>query len=292
MKKIIFIIILFLVPVIAFPQFLGMKGKHRKHKSHRKKSNKMFHSKPKYLTYSGKKNNIFRANKFTEIDAGLQLGVSQSTTDIGGKQYNGRPTFQDIQWPMTKVAFAAFGRYKYSKNVAFSANLLLTKLAGDDALSPGTGRSGRNKSFTNHVEELSTRALYYLPHNRRLYTPFAYYGFTGLNVFYHNPHLSDPDNDMYDVQLMATPKVYHRVQVGIPFGIGMTYTLPYFIRVGAEITWHKTFTDFLDGFTRPYSKFNDAFSTVTFTASYIIKASKQTQFSTHRRHKLNFRRKK
>ena len=298
MKKYLVVIFIFLIPFVGSAQFLGISFKGKKHKSYkshgRHKTHKphITHSKPKYLTYSGKKNGLFKVNKYTEMEAGIILGTSQSMTDIGGLQYKGRPTFQDIQWSQTKMCYGIFGRYRYSKNVAFGASIISGKIAGSDDFSPNTGRYNRHNSFTNNIIETQISAQYFLPHNRRLYTPFAYYGYTGLIFFYNNPHLVNPNPDMYDIQLLNTPHLYHKMQIGIPIGIGMNYTLPYFVRVGLDIGWRKTFTDFLDGFTRPYSKYNDDYLFATVNISYIFKASKQTQFSTHRRSKFNFRRKK
>lgn len=284
-KKIFIIIILLLfVPFIVFPQHTYKK----KRKSFVKHST---YSKPKYLTYSGKHGGLFKSNKYTELETGINIGVSQSCTDIGGFQYRAHYTFQDIQWDQTRMCFGIMERYHWAKNIAFNGSIIYAKLVGYDKLAVGTSRGERKKSFTNNIFELATKVEYFLSHPKRLYTPFAYYGYSGLVFFYHNPSLTDPEPDKFDIQLRNTPNLYHKGQIGIPFGIGMLYTLPNFVRVGLDVSWRKTFTDFLDGFTRPYSKFNDGYVFSVVTISYIFKASKQTQFSTHKRQNLNFRRK-
>lgn len=242
MKKFYYIFLLTLIPIVGFSQFRPYGAGSKTKKSKIKKSH---------------------------FDVGVFTGPIFALTDIGGTGDKRRPSIMDIQLKETNLTYGVFGRFKIlPANMAVSASLQYGKLSGDDKLSINTSRYNRNKSFENNIIDLTTRYEYYLPLVRYFYIPLDVYVSTGLNFFYHKPILHEELTDG-DVPI-GLRQPYKNFQVGTPFSFGATYTLPANIRTGLDICWKKTYTDYLDGFTRPASKGMDGYFAVTASVSYII----------------------
>lgn len=243
MKKISYIILLIILPVVAFSQF-------RPYGSASKKV---------------KKSKI----KKSHFDVGVFTGTIFALTDIGGTGDKRRPSIMDVQIKETQLTYGVFGRYKFlPANMALYGGLQYGKLSGDDKLSINTSRYLRNKSFTNNIIDFTIRYEYYLPLVKFFYVPLDVYASTGLNLFYHKPILKENFTDDYIASNVVQP--FKNFQVGTPFSFGATYTFPANIKSGLDVCWKKTYTDYLDGFTRPASKGMDGYFTITASASYII----------------------
>jgi hypothetical protein len=282
MKKFIFFIFLLIIPAIVFSQGHRKKSYKRK-KTHRKSS-------PKFS--SNKNKHKYGGNKYTEYDGGLTIGSASSLTDVGGKKWAGRDFFMlDNQFNTTNLAVGLWARKRLDKHFAINASLDYAKISGSDLFSPGTSRSGRGKTFSNNIIELAGRCEYFLPKNRHLHSPLDYYGYAGLNVFYHNPNVVDT-NPEEAILTAAEPPSYSKIQLGIPIGIGFYYTFTNLVRVGMDIGYRKTFTDYLDGFTRPASQGNDCYFFTMVNVSYVFKASSRTKMSAYRNYSKKFFRKK
>lgn len=267
-----------IIPAVVFSQ-----GKHKRKKHHRKSS-------PKFS--SNKNKHKYGGNKYTEYDGGLTIGTASSLTDIGGTKYEGRNFFMlDNQFNTTSLAVGLFARKRLNKHFAVNASLDYAKLSGSDLDSPGTSRENRGKLFTNNIYELSAKCEYFLPKNRHLHSPLDYFGYLGLGVFYHNPKIVDT-NPEEAILSTTKPASFSKIQLSIPMGIGFYYTFPNYLRVGMDIGYRKTFTDYLDGFTRPASSGNDCYFFTMINVAYVFKASSRTKMSAYRNYSKKFFRKK
>lgn len=242
-KKIFLILLLFIIPSIAFSQFRSYYGvKKQTRKSKIKKSH---------------------------LDAGVVVGPIFSLTDIGGSGTKKRPLFLDIQYGQTQFFYGAFARYRILPiDVAISTGIYHGTLSGSDLLSPGTSRYLRGFSFTNSITEWTTKGEYFLPISKFTMSRFDYYVGLGATLLFHNPKLSMPDSAE---NLNPPGLVYKKGQLAIPMSAGVVYTFPNnMFRVGLDVSWRKTFTDYLDGFTRPWAKHKDSYMMATVNGSYII----------------------
>ncbi|MDP4266566.1 MAG: DUF6089 family protein [Bacteroidota bacterium] len=214
-----------------------------------------------------------------EIDMsfGLSFGSTNSLTDIGGTSFQRSPLFFDTQWSETHLSYGAFFRCMFSETFALNTTFNYSKLSGADSLNPKTtSRYYRGKYFEDNILEFGIRAEYFLPVRSDISfikqgSELAYYTFLGTSLFYMDPNLGGK-TDKIDLEETANKGLnpYRNFQFAIPMGLGIIFNLTDEIYLGLDIGWHKTFTDYLDGFTRPASKGNDSFITTNFNICYKI----------------------
>ncbi|GGG31256.1 DUF6089 family protein [Pontibacter amylolyticus] len=218
------------------------------------------------------------AQRFTKrkqyATVGIQLGASNYFGDLVPQ-----PNFTSMRIKSTRPSIGINYTKRHfpriSSRVAFNWN----RIAGDDALAAGPdegenlGRYRRNLSFRNDIKELSAVAIIDLFENRHYYRrrpDFVPYGFVGVAVLHHNPKAYyengshpglSPDKDIpsgwYALQPLGTEgqfvdhpgtvsDPYSRVQIAIPFGLGVRYKLDRNWDFSFEVGWRATFTDYLD----------------------------------------------
>jgi hypothetical protein len=221
-------------------------------------------------------------------DYGLKLGAANYLGDIGGKEQQRRDLFWDMHLGQTRYAVGAFGRYKFSKRFALSAGVDHLLIQDADQFTTYIPRRARNLNFRNRMFELSARAEFTLWYdndvgNRGYYNPdYKLYGFLGLAAFYSNPQArlvydeSEKEfaaslggdtaslvpgeyvnDNWYSLRPLSTEgATYSNFGIAIPMGIGMYFTFNKSWRIGWEICWRKTFTDYLDDVSTYYNKPN------------------------------------
>ncbi len=203
-----------------------------------------------------------------KLDYGLLIGGSNYLGDIGGKELTRRDFVWDMHLKQTRLALGGYGRYRFSRKLSVAANLSYLNIRDRDALSTNPARVARNLNFRNRLWELGLRAeltIYYDNDvsGRGYYNPdFKIYLFGGLAGFYHNPQgqILDPDlpanNTWYNLREFRTEgqeKEYSAIGLAIPAGIGLYYTFNKQWRVGWELSWRATFTDYLDDISTVYA---------------------------------------
>jgi hypothetical protein len=205
------------------------------------------------------------------FDAGV--GSSHSYTDIGGKGWEGKDIFTDAQLSTTKLDYTFFIEYRDHSRMGYVLAFNYGKISGSDALSPNTSRYKRNYSFTNKIYELGFKHKFYFPIN--IYRngwyyqePLQFYLYYGVAAFWHNPKLVVPTGE-YKPQ-----KSFSKIQPCIPLGMGIHYTFEKHIRIGFDIAWRLTFTDYIDGFTTNWSNRNDSYAFSSFTIGYALSKNK------------------
>lgn len=216
-------------------------------------------------------------------DYGVKLGAANYLGDIGGKNLQRRDYFWDMHLGETRYAVGIFGRYKYNKRFALAGNLDHFMIQDADRFTTYIPRRTRNMNFRNRMFELGARAEFTLWYdndvgNRGFYNPdFKLYAFAGLSFYYSNPQAKlvyDPtdgiidsteavdlkpgdfvDNTWYNLrQLRTEGATYSAVGLAIPMGIGFYFTYNKEWRFGWEVSWRKTFSDYLDDVSTYYNK--------------------------------------
>jgi len=217
-----------------------------------------------------KRKTIFMYPEWT-FDGGV--GYSNSFTDIGGKAWEGKDIFTDVQMRTTKLAFSTFVNFRYKTRMGYGFAFNYTKFSGADAYASNTSRTERNNSFSNTIYEFGFNHKFYLLRNlyRQGWTyrePTQFYAYYGFYTFINNPVLNAPY-----VEYKPSKKI-SKFQISIPIGVGFHYTFENHLRFGFDFGYRKSFTDYIDGFTTDFSNRKDCYSIATFYAGYALSKNK------------------
>ncbi len=201
-------------------------------------------------------------------DFGVMIGGANYLGDIGGQELTRRDFVWDMHLNKTNVAFGGYGRYKFSKRFAVTANFTYLQIGTADWVSTNPARVARNLNFRNRMLELGARAEVTLFYDndvsgRGYYNPdFRFYVFGGLSVFRHNPEgrVLNAESDLFspiwhDLRPLRTEgqtEEYGLFGMAIPAGVGLLFTFDKIWRVGWELSWRTTFTDYLDDLSGTY----------------------------------------
>ena len=187
-------------------------------------------------------------------EIGLFLGASYYNGDLNPSQ------------PMLLAKPAGGVAYRYIVNSrwAFKFNGYYGQIEGDDKVNPDAGLRDRNLHFKSNIVEfagiMEFNFMRFTPGaERERFTPFI---FGGLSVFRFNPR-SQFNNQWYDLQPLGTEgqgttaypdrSAYSLTSIGIPFGIGLKFSLSQSTVVALEWGMRKTFTDYLDDVSTTYA---------------------------------------
>ena len=197
------------------------------------------------------------------MDYGFSLGASNYLGEIGGKEEIRRDFVMDLKLDYTRWSMGGFFRYKFVPRFATKLSLKYVRLTADDAKTLNPYRRGRNLSFRNDMIELSlTPELYLYKVNDvgktgRYRTDFNLYVFGGAALFYSNPK-AELGGTYYALQPLQTEGVsYNKINFAIPAGLGFYYTIRRKYRVGLEVGWRTTFTDYIDDISTEYIAHTD-----------------------------------
>ena len=187
------------------------------------------------------------------FDYGIKLGATNYLGDIGGQEKTRRGFIMDMKLSQTRWLAGGYARYKISPSIAGNLSINYLQIKGDDALSSNQSRNFRNLRFKNNIIEISAKAEYYIFKANDIggkgrywldLTTFSHFGFS---AFYHNPKGSFDGASWTPLQPLQTEGVfYHKWQIGVPVGAGLFFTYKKKHRIGWDVTWNITFTDYLD----------------------------------------------
>ncbi len=200
---------------------------------------------------------------------GIMVGGANYLGDIGGQEQTRRDFVWDMHLHKTNIALGAYGRYKFSKRMAVLANLNYSHLSTSDWESTNPARVARNLNFRNRVWEFGARAELTIFYDNDVggkgyYNPdFRFYVFGGVSAFMHNPQgrVLNPESEFFgpewhDLRPLRTEgqaEEYSMFGLAIPAGIGLYFTFDKTWRVGWELSWRTTFTDYLDDLSGTYA---------------------------------------
>lgn len=176
----------------------------------------------------------------TEI--GLFVGASVYTGDIEVSPKN--------FLPQTRPAVGIFARQHFSEKWAVRTLFAIGGVTGDEKKYPTSKElEARGFSFKGTVAELAV-----LPEWR----PFSFgnvhfYTFLGLAATYVNPksNFNDHGSSTANPDIVADQdQKYPKIALAIPFGGGLQWNINQTTALGAELGMRKTFTDYIDGFSK------------------------------------------
>lgn len=177
------------------------------------------------------------------------------TLFAGSANYNG--DLQPKQYTL-KHAHPALGiglEYELTAQLYITTGIKFSKLSGEDST---TINYKRNLNFSTNITELQGSLTYDIinlqEHN---FTPYV---FAGIAIFHFNPYTKSLTGQKVYLQPLGTEgqgffpgrKKYALTQISIPFGIGLKYTISNNLRIGLELSFRKTFTDYIDDVSTYY----------------------------------------
>lgn len=198
-------------------------------------------------------------------DFGVALGASNYLGEIGGQEETRRDFVYDMKLNRTQYVFGAFARYKLSPQLAANFGINYGRIRANDSNSENPARVARNLSFRNDILEFSLRGEFTLFYDndaggRGFYNPdFRVYGFLGAAMFHHSPkaryygELEQFNDEMFELRDLQTEGVeYGNWEFAVPAGLGLYFTFNKVHRIGWELGYRFTFTDYLDDVSTQY----------------------------------------
>ena len=198
------------------------------------------------------------------------LGATQFNGDLGGAYTVGQDySTKDIDWPSTGYAGWLGYRQRFHPRFATTSSLCVFNLKGDDQHSEEAIRNARNLHFRSFAIEIQQRLEFiffsierfgprYYSHGTRSKKNRneQYYIFGGLGLCYFNSQAQILDGSWVNLRPLKTEgqeKPYSPVTLTVPFGFGFRVGVGRTYRIGLEVSYVKTFSDYIDDVSTVYA---------------------------------------
>jgi hypothetical protein len=226
------------------------------------------------------------------------IGAMSYLGDLGGLDRVGTDfSPADLDLRATSLGGLFGFRYRFAPKFATTTQISGGLIRGSDNLTNEIIRKSRNLSFRSPIVAISQRlewifysyeqfgARYRIPGvNGRKDKNNQAYIFGGIGATYFNPQaqLNGSWVNLRDMHtegqgLVGGPKQYGYVTAIVPMGIGFRFGLDKVWRLGLEISYTKTFSDYLDDVSTVYYNKDDIESTYGTDAAYLSNPSTQNQ---------------
>lgn len=193
------------------------------------------------------------------LDYGVSVGVSNYLGDIGGKEKTRRDFVADMKLAKTRWNFGGFVRYKVKPKISVKLALDYLRIEGNDQLSSNPARNTRNLNFRNDMFDLAVTGQFFFYEDNDLGNTYRYkngfraYAFIGVGGFYSNPKALYQGSWVKLRPLQTEGVAYSPIGVSIPAGLGFYFTFEKKHRIGFELNYRTTFTDYLDDISGNYA---------------------------------------
>lgn len=183
------------------------------------------------------------------LHVGVRLGLANYQGDLQQRSF----TFNQA-----KFAGSLGLKYDLTEHLVARTFLTLTSLQGNDARNSSTALQERNLQFATRLWEWELSGQYNIFNlNDRWWTPYV---FAGVSLFHFKPYANDAGGNKVFLQPLSTEgqgfiagrDPYKSTQIAIPFGIGAEYALNEDMKLGLELGYRRTFTDYLDDVSTTY----------------------------------------
>ena len=201
------------------------------------------------------------------------IGGTNFTGDLGGRDKIGTDfSLVDLDWPATFAGFNIGYRYRWHPFWATSTELYSGMVQGSDENTNEIIRRSRNLHFRSPIVQLTQRIEWILLANEKIGRRYnipglkgfknqmqQVYLFTGAAVTYFNPQ-AEINGTWTNLRPLKTEgqglpggaDEYSRITAVIPFGIGVKIGISDMWRIGLEVSYNKTFTDYIDDVSTNY----------------------------------------
>jgi hypothetical protein len=217
--------------------------------------------------------------QYRKFEFNFAVGTTQFYGDVGGftagKNFLG---LKDLSLKQTRINLTTGFKYKIKENITARFNMAFGALYATD--SRGTNETRGYASSTFFLEpslmgeyhfSIATKKPNYFSQKGRhaVFLTFLsnldYYAFAGLGAVSYTVK----PNDALAAKNMKTGGF----AAVIPFGVGINTSLSKYINVGVEYGIRYAFTDYLDGYSSPYSKSNDIYHLFNLVFTYKMKTN-------------------
>lgn len=190
---------------------------------------------------------------------GFSLGAANYLGDIGGDVLTRRDFVADMKVHQTRTTAGIFVRHRVNSWLSIKGNCSWARIAGDDKFSSNPARNTRNLSFRNDLIELAAIGqinfiqINDLGRSFRHKDNFRAYVGAGAGLVYHNPK-AFYQGVYIPLRPLQTENVrYSKVTAVVPVSGGFTFTFDKRYKVGLDLSWRTTFTDYLDDISTRYA---------------------------------------
>lgn len=211
--------------------------------------------------------NYFNSSRnwaFNKKEVYFGIAAAQFLGDLGGNNGPGRQMSPgDLDWQATRAGFNGGFRYRFAPRFATKTNLNFSLVSGDDKHTTDVFRNSRNLHFRSLILEVSQQLefiFWYSENVKSSRKSSGYFNnssqaylFAGVGAFWFNPK-AEYNGEWLALRPLGTegqnmadgPAPYGPISFSVPMGIGFKTTISPFWRLGFEIAYHKTFTDYID----------------------------------------------
>jgi len=224
---------------------------------------------PTYKKYNKQSQPLSSNDDFFNGTINLNLsafGPSFLFGDVGGS--TGEKALLGLNdWDIadTKTYWGLGGSVLFPSNIGIKGDLHYGKFTGSDVGS----RMGQNRnwSYTSTIFEGTLQGMFVVmggPYDLKGKSHMLYFmGGVGQMLVY-----SDPQGDKVNRDVNGDLTKTSEYTPVIPFGLGYQYRASHSLSVGVEFTYHYALSDFLDGWSSKYSKWDDGIGAANFTVAY------------------------
>jgi hypothetical protein len=208
-------------------------------------------------------------------------GSTQFLGDLGGQEGVGKDySLADINWRNTSFNFMAGYRYRFHPVWAVSTSLNFGRVKATDRLPQvNPGRQARNFEIRTLLASAVARIDYIIYANEKVGKRNALPGlkgmkdknnqvfiFTGIGLAFFNPKgYSELRGEWVSLQPLKTEgqgyggdgKDYKRWTIVHPFGVGVRTGLGRTWRLMIDVSYYKTYTDYMDDVSTTYFKYDN-----------------------------------
>ena len=200
----------------------------------------------------------------------IGFGAPQFNGDLGGSVGVGRDySLKDIDIQATGLAGWLGYRQRFHPYFATTTSLCVFQLKADDKWSEEPIRNMRSLNFQSLSFEVQQRLEFIFAANEKFGSIFnlpgnyskksrsqQYYVFAGLGLLYFNPKSEYIDGSMVALRPLKTEgqsTMYSPFTLTIPSGFGFRMGVSRMWRVGMELAYVKTFSDYVDDVSTTYA---------------------------------------
>lgn len=195
------------------------------------------------------------------MDFGLAIGGSNYTGEIGSNAEEAQPWLLDMKFGQTRLSAGGFYRYNFTKNIAAKINFNYARIAGTDSNSVIKTAIARNLSFRTEIFEVALQGEYSfytlndLSRSSSSRIDFRAFVFAGIGAAFYYPYAQYQDKwyALRPLQTEGTENAYDEMTIILPLGAGTNFTFNKKYRLGLEIGYRFTFTDYLDDVSTNYA---------------------------------------
>lgn len=207
-------------------------------------------------------------------------GATQFLGDLGGQDGIGKDySLADINWASTNWNVLAGYRYRFKPTWAVTAAFNVGRVLASDKLTGNAARSKRDIEIRTILANLVLRAEYLIYVKEKVGKRNALPGlkgmkdksvqvfiFAGVGFAYYNPKGHSSNGTWVSLNALKTEgqgypggegKSYKRFTMCHPFGIGYRTGLGRMWRLMFEVSYFKTYTDYIDDTSTSYYKYDD-----------------------------------